>query len=1036
MMVPESNAKLHLFYHLYEICMSKSKEVLQQVLEWGTPGRTTSMSFLEYLILVKGISMVKIRKGFNQSQRKKLEKISEPSNYDISLLCQCIKYACGGLAPPGDSRWVDSTDTLERYITSIKTFRNDILHEEFTIDEQNFNLKTEQLRTLLNNTLKEAAVVYNIDEMHAKHILEKLNTDINTIRDEPIAGFCKSSIDFDKLRLIVKIEGKLELKRKYRNMSSIKPMSNLHDKHLQVRVRVDKVFTQMEIKQENSRFPESHKEFVTFEHLLELVEEKQVQNHKNSSALLVEGPAGVGKTTLIRKIISDWASGASAMRNLLDFDFVIMAEGRAREGDSLAGLVQSLLSTTSRKVQKEHLMGCIRENKLLFIFDGLDELNSSSEEVLKDIFKLGETDDIIVLCTTRSNKVPCFKRYVPDCFNIAHVKIIGIAEGNREKFVTKYCRALQTGGERKDISGLLQYLRRKDRHLQEHWRLAFNLVLVCILWFLNPDTVNGLTTTAELYMATHELCYNKLKKRLFDSATSNNLDSKKIQKKLAIFLKRLQEEALICHFMDEIVLSDASVTRLEDTCRVLGLPHSEVLSSFLNQIDSWTGETEKKYIFPHKGLQDFFSALHIRESLLASEQDLDIQRVLSGLKTLLEDIEVPLPIREHILVKNTELLEAANEDISKTPHSIMSVLEETAKEATKYRANEKRAMAIDIAKCQNIIIQLTGLLSAKGKTLKERRCAELVGLLKDTGIRERSQWLDRLPDIKCDAVVSRHIARAMDLTGWIEITEASTHAYSVVLGHAKPSAVVLVVEGQTEGLSNLEDLLLQMEEKDWDVYLILKSSFRNPRECGSTFDSLQRFIQKSRVAVRWFRGHLSGASAAALPSCVERLDLLVRDSDHYGALLPFLSELTTRLPRLQLLWLHVAAEVDATLLQPLPEELPQVVLTLDGVSEATVGWACRVVRALRPRGGYLDLVFPGLLQRPDTFAHLLEGLGRVGVRVENAVFASPCAAHEVKQRFHDLVRRELGCDFIAHSDNYLWTLHRLFRVLRETAPRH
>lgn len=80
------------------------------------------------------------------------------------------------------------------------------------------------------------------------------------------------------------------------------------------KVRVDKIFTTLLIKQENALASQNHSDYIQYEVLLTEAEKRRNESCKDCIILLVEGPAGVGKTTLIKKIISDWAPGTSAMK--------------------------------------------------------------------------------------------------------------------------------------------------------------------------------------------------------------------------------------------------------------------------------------------------------------------------------------------------------------------------------------------------------------------------------------------------------------------------------------------------------------------------------------------------------------------------------------------------------------------------------------------------------------------------------------------------------------------------------------------------
>lgn len=776
---------------------------------------------------MKMISITTLRKKFNQSQRKKIEKSGDITTFDVSLLYICIMFGCDGLAPPGDAQWTTSAETLEWYVTSIKNRRNEFLHEEYVVDDQNFFRVIEELRDLLNNALKKVAEIYNIDDNIVQANLEDLNKEVNSLRNNPLHTSGCHEIVFDRLCQQVKVEGKRELKRLYRKESSFGPASSLLGKS---KVRVDKVFTSMEIKQEGSQ---TH-EFIQYSELLAKAEERREQKGKDCSVLLIEGPAGVGKTTLTRKMISDWASGTSSMETLTDYDLVYLS--RCRDDiNSLGHLLGSLMA-------ERGLIECIQQNRLMFIVDGLDELNEASDRVLREIMGMGRTNDVTVLCTTRPNKVPDFNRYVPENYDIMHIKVLGIEENKCGEFVRNYSQVLQDPGTiNRDISGLLRYLSRKDSRMQAHWRFPFNLVLVTILWFLDPHAVNILTTATELFTKTLELCLKRLLQRLSGHEETRTVEGTELKDNVQQFMKKLCKEAFINHCGDAVVLSKPSVQRLKLACCLSKLPANEVLGAFLIQAPSLTGDDEK-YSFPHKAVQDFYSAMHVMEIIKADELGLNITEIIDGFENVLNYQKVPQNISSSLLHEcNLFLLKYQHEAARQLP-SIQSVLEGAAKDAAKYNGKETK---LDLIKDQNILIHLTGLLHLRGKLLAEERSTELVELLKATGIRDTSQWLDLLSEVKCDGTVSKLLAKAMDLTKDTRISDGHLAAFMRVLSHVHPKLLNLDICGDPEDIPCLRDVLMGMIGTTWKVELRLRHDFRHPRPGGSVLDdTLQQVFRR------------------------------------------------------------------------------------------------------------------------------------------------------------------------------------------------
>ncbi|XP_069163196.1 uncharacterized protein [Procambarus clarkii] len=194
----------------------------------------------------------------------------------------------------------------------------------------------------------------------------------------------------------------------------------------------------------------------------------------------------------------------------------------------------------------------------------------------------------------------------------------------------------------------------------------------------------------------------------------------------------------------------------------------------------------------------------------------------------------------------------------------------------------------------------------------------------------------------------------------------------------------------------------------------------------------ERHRRVERSELKEFKGCLSGDGLAALPPSLEQLSLALVDDDQARNLLPQLhAAVTSRLPRLWLLEVRVAARVTPAALVPLPR--PQQVtpaapgtrgvwLELSDVSDAGVSRACHVASLLQPPGGYGTISYPGATMTAAGCEDMIRDLRHHRVKVEQFVVprAIPLSDHQLDHLI-TLARTMRG--------SYFWRLQVALRFL-------
>ncbi|XP_063814073.1 NACHT, LRR and PYD domains-containing protein 3-like isoform X2 [Pseudophryne corroboree] len=333
--------------------------------------------------------------------------------------------------------------------------------------------------------------------------------------------------------------------------------------------------------------------------------------------VVLQGPAGIGKTMTTQKIMLDWASG-NLYKDKFQFVFYISCrEVNTITGNlSLAGYLSNYCLLKCRSDQLRSIF--LHAEKILFIVDGFDELKwspmsdrevcddpfqeVSKEILLNSLFRKKILKKSYLIITTRPLSLMALKGFAK-C--IRYVEILGFTGNQREEYFYHF---FQT----KEQADLVISTIKDNDTLYTMCAVPVICWIVCTvmkpLWKQGFFVINCKTVTSIYLLYLKSLI-------LYHGRDSAQHISTCIQK-----LSALANEGV----WDQRILFEES-----DLVRH-GLSVSEVESVFLNEnIFHKDVDTRTCYSFIHLTVQEFFAALYyVLDEKHVQEHSIEINKLL------------------------------------------------------------------------------------------------------------------------------------------------------------------------------------------------------------------------------------------------------------------------------------------------------------------------------------------------------------------------------------------------------------------------
>ncbi|XP_063613289.1 uncharacterized protein LOC134786588 [Penaeus indicus] len=562
-----------------------------------------SSGVLTYCRATLGYSNARIRGLFSRDELHELEGNWDPFQKDITFLYKLLQNVCG-LAPSSDKVWSVPSHALEFLLRTVKTFRNHVSHSLIKISDSELQDRTKELLTDLRAILAHVASRTHLD---LDRIVQKLEEDILQIVNSqlppvPAEVFQrdKEAIlqDQHKSKIAFLSKARKELQGRYTDFQIVPQLmwENTSSAH----VLVEEVFTEPEISNGHEIVP-----------LNRIIPPQQAFQQQ---VVILEGTAGVGKTSVCRYLVSAWCKDPQSLQCLKDVDILILIRCSSVHSESLpAYLADELLQDTFSDTPRTDILLKMRRTNILLVADGWDEANFTAKALVQH--SLSTLPRARVFVTLRPEFALDLRLHLESsgCSFSSfsrNLKLQGFTSTTRREYLRKALRVVS--GKTKD-SKLLQDIRHLENFSVEMLHIPMTLALLFQLWHSDSAKVRRNVNKQELFRILLSSKMQRLTERHLQQRHRNS-NMHLLYQGVQRWINRLSKEAWVALKNNSTVLSRESFGHLKAVCESERLDEVPLFSALVGGFD----QRKALWYFEYSVMQQFLAARFLAHELARS----------------------------------------------------------------------------------------------------------------------------------------------------------------------------------------------------------------------------------------------------------------------------------------------------------------------------------------------------------------------------------------------------------------------------------
>ena len=312
------------------------------------------------------------------------------------------------------------------------------------------------------------------------------------------------------------------------------------------------------------------------------------------NSILIEGHAGIGKTTLVKEICVEWSEGKLLTSDKLVL-LLLLRDPNVQKITNEHRLIEHFTNYSTAELYKELLKS--HGVGVTLIIDGFDELSTElrRHSFFRELIEKRSLPKAKIVVTSRPSASACLHNVVDK-----RIEILGFEQSSKNQYVTE---ALQDSPSK---------LEKLQRHFQQYPNIdaiCYIPLIMSIIVFLcmcQPDELPPTATKMYASFILHTIChYLKRAGKIPEDEIINKLEQ--FPPVVDIALQDLQKTAFDGLVNDKIVFTVKELPVLckdDPTCYGL-LQSTECYSA------EEIGTPTQSFNFLHLGIQEYFAAKYV-----------------------------------------------------------------------------------------------------------------------------------------------------------------------------------------------------------------------------------------------------------------------------------------------------------------------------------------------------------------------------------------------------------------------------------------